>query len=342
MTNNNANTKQPKAAVAADNSPLSVEDAVDTLLESDAEEQPGEQEEETVEDEQAEDDTSDDEQPDEDSDEQEEDDSEDESEEEETEDDESEDEEAGKKHKLLVDGKEYTVSDTEMKELAQKGMDYTNKTKALAEERKEITQAQSYVGEKIRHYATELKVLEVGLSTPAFTDAQIDEVMKTDVNRATQMKHDNEKRSQALQLVRDKIKEAESEKARIDDVKLMEDKKAGYQHLVQTFPEFAYNATENKPAEAAARLNTYLLGMDLPQETINQVSDGRYLVIAEKARRYDELMKTKKPHPKRPIPKVTKRISKVTKPSQKKEAFKKLERSGSIDDAVEFLHQERK
>lgn len=246
------------------------------------------------------------------------------------------DEDDTKTHSLLVDGQEHKVTSKELKALAQQGMDYTNKTKALAEERKVIQATQSEWKSKGDAVVQEYQVLEVGLMNPKHTQEQIDELMKTNPQAATQLKHEEEKRLQSLKYVRDRISAIKAEQQKVQDAQVLEQKKTAYLELVKQFPEFAFNATDKKPSEAASRLNSYLVGQDFSQEDIDAVADHRHFIIAEKARRYDELMKAKKPAPKKPLPKVTKKTA-VKAPPPKKSAMEKLGRTGSIDDGVDVL-----
>lgn len=258
-----------------------------------------------------------------------------------TDDEQSDEDSEEKVHSLLVDGQEHKVTAKELKALAQQGMDYTNKTKALAEERKVIHATQSEWKSKADAVVQEYQVLEVGLMHPRATQEQIDELMKTNPAQATQLKHEEEKRLASLKYVRDRITSVKAEQAKVQEAQVLEQKKTAYQELVRQFPEFAFNATEKKPSEAATRLNSYLTSQDFSQEDIDAVADHRHFVIAEKARRYDELMKTKKPAPKKPLPKVTKKTN-VKAPPPKRSPMEKLGKTGSIDDAVDLLLNDMK
>lgn len=336
--NMKATNTNPAAGVAdADKSELSVDQGVDKLLaarvapadeEADEETQPEESNEGDAPEEEEQGDEGEEGNDEEEQDSDEDSDSADE--------DDEEQEDDKKTHSIMVDGQEHKVTSKELKEYAQKGLDYTNKTKALGEERKQIQTVQSEWKQKTESVISELQLLEVGLTAPRYKQEEIDALMATDPAKATQLKHEEDKRLQSLKYVKDRIATVKHEQAEAEKAQLLERKKENYQRLVEVMPEMAFNATDKKPSEAATRLNTYLLGSDFTQEDIDSVVDHRYFVMAEKARKYDELTKGKKPQQKKPVPKVTKKTV-VKKPLPKRTAMDKLSKSGSIEDALDVL-----
>ena len=111
--------------------------------------------------------------------------------------------------------------------------------------------------------------------------------------------------------------------------------------LFEKLPEFG-NETTRKDAQA--KLRTYLNESGFSDDEIAQAADHRLIVMADKARKFDELQK-KKPE----VEKKVKRVPKVTKPGvkktktdmktvQRKKAKANLKKKGgSLDAVAEYL-----
>jgi hypothetical protein len=116
--------------------------------------------------------------------------------------------------------------------------------------------------------------------------------------------------------------------------------------LEQVFAREKAKLEEAMPGLNPKALRTYLEGVGFTDTDIAQAADHRLVVLAEKARRYDELMAGKGKTMKT-IPTRKRKVQTSNTPMRKgeptvKELHAKLRRTGRIDDALALLTASRR
>lgn len=242
-------------------------------------------------------------------------------------------------------GEEKTLSKEQVIELTQKGYDYDVKTAKLAEQRRELeTQAQrtneayESIEAQRKKYVEELQVVEAFNSQPLYTPEQLQKLLTEQGAEAYLLaKEKDDQRQRVVEAVRAKIKEQEDVVNQSRQKELEELKAREAERLKAAMPELLTQ-------EGAARLVSYLTKTyKFTPEQINGEMEHRLFMMAEKARRFDEIeAKSKERKPVAPIPKVTK----PTKGRQDashvnqvkyRESFDRLKKTGKPQDAAEAI-----
>ena len=247
------------------------------------------------------------------------------------------------KYTIKVDGEELEVGIDELKNGYQRQADYTRKSQALAEQRKETEGIQSErqrLEQERQMYANGLQMLQeqqsAKLSEFDNTDwtALKDEdpyqyMLKKDEYRDAQEKAQNVIQQQ--QLVQQEQAE-QANKARAHFVQ------QEYSKLVNALPEW-----NDAKSTVKKDVQEYASSVGFRQEEINQLADHRSVLIIKKAMEYDKL--TTKVSPKKKAVKKVPKVQKsgrgnsnedaATEAMNKKRA--RLRKSGKQDDAASLF-----
>lgn len=221
--------------------------------------------------------------------------------------DEETEESDGKLHTVIVGGKEYEVPYEELIAGYQRNADYTQKSQALAKERKELEAVKESVKDlPIQHkamkeaadrFAKNAVLTMTALETRFMPQEPAPELAKTDPAAYFAQK---EKRAEAIQLqnaLRHELHLAETQGKAMHARAVAESRK----ELYKMMPEL-------QEAPARQKLRSYANSLGFSDEAIAQEANATLFVCVEKARRYDELMARKAElKPKAPLPKATKR-----------------------------------
>lgn len=114
--------------------------------------------------------------------------------------------------------------------------------------------------------------------------------------------------------------------------------------LLNKLPEWKDEKTLSTEREGVTK---YLLGQDFTQEELNQAYDHRFIVMARKAMKYDELQAKTEPAKKKvaKVPKVLKpgapKPPEIVNRERRDKAIQRLRKTGSIEDAFEALKLSR-
>ena len=242
--------------------------------------------------------------------------------------------EEGQLYTVKVDGKEEKVPLKDLLEGYSRTSDYTRKTSALAEERKSFAIEQEAVKAERQQYAALIPVLKQKLeeALPRPPDAQL---RATDpVDYLLQMDRYNEQMAliQAAEAERHRLEETQ----RTEQTKrFQEAAKEGAKKLPELVPEWKDPKVFERDRAA---LRTYLKTTGFSDDEIGSVYDPRTIALANKARKFDELMARTPP---RPDTTLERRVRPTAPPPpapgrerQFREASKRLAQTGSIDDAA--------
>ena len=227
---------------------------------------------------------------------------------------------------LVVNGEQVKKTKSEVSELAQKGLDYTQKTQQLAEQRR---QAQAEINAKAEEFKMREAVIE-HLAEAKSLETQLKQYQGVDWNALV-----DSDPIQAMKLDRQyrELQSAYSQK--VNDIQAAQQNiSAQQQHftqellqrekqsMIEAIPDWK-DAEKSKTERAEIKASLQKAGFT-PEE-IENLSDHRSVVIARKAMLYDQMMSKK--------PEVQKRVSEAPKPvkpgttqqrNQKGDAYNKI------------------
>ncbi len=274
------------------------------------------------------------------------------SEEEATEEVEEEEEESGEEEEevadpvytIKVDGEEYDVNLEELKAGYQRQSDYTRKSQALAEGRKENEAIQSErikLEQERQMYANGLQMLKEQQSAKLQEFNNVDwenlkeedpyaYMLKKDEYRDAQDKARNAVQQQRIVQQQQQQQEAQSRATFVQDQ---------YSQLVSALPEW-----DNKESTVKEDIRKFAISAGYAPEEVDQLADHRSVLILKKAMEFDKL--TKKVAPKKKAIKKVPKVQKSGRGKVKSEAaddkIKKkrarLRKSGHQDDAASVFY----
>ena len=248
------------------------------------------------------------------------------------------------KYTIKVDGEELEVGIEELKNGYQRQADYTRKSQALAEQRKETEAIQSErqrLEQERQMYANGLQMLQEQQSsklqefesidwTALKADDPYQYMLKKDEYRDAQEKVQNVQQQQML-IQQEQAEEAQKARAHFVQQE--------YARLVEALPEWNdQESTIKKDVQEYARSVGFL-----PEE-INQLADHRSVLVIKKAMEYDKLTTKVAPKKKavKKVPKVQKSGRGNSKEDTAAEAVKqkraRLRKSGKQDDAASIFY----
>ena len=248
------------------------------------------------------------------------------------------------KYTFKVDGEELEVGIEELKNGYQRQADYTRKSQALAEQRKETEQIQSErqrLEQERQMYANGLQMLQEQQSSKLQEFDSVDwetlkaedpyqYMIKKDEYRDAQEKVNNVAQQQAL-IQQERNEEMQRAKAQFVQQE--------YNKLVDALPEW-----KDKDSTIKKDIQEYAKSVGFLPEEISQLSDHRSVLVIKKAMEYDKL--TKKVAPKKKAVKKVPKVQKSGRGNSKEEAavdaIKKkrarLQKSGKQDDAASVFY----
>lgn len=259
---------------------------------------------------------------------------EEESESDETEESEEQEEQPTVYH-VKVDGEEIEVTLDELQKGYSRTQDYTRKTQALAEQRKEAEAELSQVRQERAYYAQMLGALEQQLAQ-ADQAPDWDRLYQENPNewvRQRELWRDKQDKLNAIKAEQERLgvtAKQEAEKVRQEQLQLEAQK------LVEAIPEWK---DSKKAATERAKLMDAAKAVGYADSELEQIMDHRAVVLLRKAALYDELMGKKSTI--KPVPSKGPKTSKPgsaggqpTKQSEAKQAQSRLAKTGSMKDAA--------
>jgi len=242
---------------------------------------------------------------------------------------------------VRVDGTEQKVTLDELLNGYQRTADYTRKTQAIAEQRKQAEAELAAARVERQRYAETLRQLEAQMNqaqpepdwNKLYAEDPLEYVRQKDAWR------DRRERAQALQ----------GEQARLAQLQQVEQRALLEQHLaverqrlVEAIPEWRDDQRAAKEREAIV---TWAKRAGFSDQEISQSYDHRAVNVLRKAMLYDELMgrnladkQTPRAVPAMARPGVPPSKNE-TSSKARREALSRLSKSGRIEDAVDFLMQ---
>jgi len=257
---------------------------------------------------------------------------------------EAEEETEDPSYTIKVDGEEYEVNLEELKAGYQRQSDYTRKSQALAEGRKENEAIQS---ERIRleqerqMYANGLQMLKEQQSAKLqeFKDVDWENLkeedpyaymLKKDEYRDAQDKARNAAQQQQIVQQQQQQQEAQSRATFVQDQ---------YSQLVNALPEW-----DNKESTVKEDIRKFAISSGYAPEEVDQLADHRSVLILKKAMEFDKLTKKVAPKKKaiKKVPKVQKsgrgKVKSEAADDKTKKKRARLRKSGHQDDAASVFY----
>ncbi len=248
------------------------------------------------------------------------------------------------KYTIKVDGEEIEVGIDELKNGYQRQADYTRKSQALAEQRKETEQIQSErqrLEQERQMYANGLQMLQEQQSsklqefenvdwTALKTEDPYQYMLKKDEYRDAQEKVQNVAQQQAI------IQQEQAEEANKARAHFVQQE---YNRLVEALPEW-----NDQESTIKKDVQEYAKSVGFLPEEINQLADHRSVLVIKKAMEYDKLTTKVAPKKKavKKVPKVQKSGRGNSKEDTAAEAVKekraRLRKSGKQDDAASIFY----
>ncbi len=207
---------------------------------------------------------------------------------------------------VKIHGKEEQVTLEELQRGYMMEKDYRLKTDEVSQQRKTLEEEKQRVADlhqKREEAVKELEILHELNSKPLYTPEQLDAILTEKGSEAyLKAKAQEERRQANLNQIRQRytqVKGELTEAQKADNEKMVARERDA---LSRVMPELFDESNQKN-------MTSYLTDMGFTAEQIEQTADHRYFVMAEKARRYDE-MTAKAPKPKsKKIPKVSKKKS---------------------------------
>jgi len=240
-------------------------------------------------------------------------------------------------YRVVVDGEEKYVTQDELTKNYQLEQTARKRLSDAAEMRKVTEAEKTALTQQREQYAHALQALEgnlqqIGNAAQPNWDALYEEDPLEYV-RQKEVYRENQERLQQVQ----------TENARVANEQLQH-------HLVQESAKLAERIPEWKDTDLAAKEKSavikYAQRVGFSEEEINTTYDSRAVTTLRKAMLYDQLMDTKPDVKKKTqaAPKLTRSSTpkegrKNSQQKQTQKAFDRLNKSGSMDDAVDYLLQ---
>lgn len=238
---------------------------------------------------------------------------------------------------IKIDGKEVEVTLDELKNGYQRQSDYTRKTMEAAEQRKAADAELNAAIQERRTYADNLQRMQIQLESALQEQNTIDWQRLIDTDPQEYLKQQHLYQQRQAQLQRNAIEQQQvSAKIQAEEqTRYQAHLQAQQEELLAKLPEWKND--EKSKAEKVA-LREYLLEQGFDQKSVDNVSDAKAVIMARKAMLYDKMMSKAQAVAK----KVSNLPQKVEKPGvaetrnldKRSNAFQRLSKSGSIDDAA--------
>ena len=248
------------------------------------------------------------------------------------------------KYTIKVDGEEFEVGIDELKSGYQRQADYTRKSQALAEQRKETENIQSErqrLEQERQMYANGLQMLQEQQTAKLQDFDKVDwETMKEEDPYQYMLKKDEYRDAQERvnnaaqqQVLIQQEQQAAVQQARGEFIQ------QEYARLVAALPEW-----NDKDSTIKKDIQEYATSVGFKPEEISQLADHRSVLVIKKAMEFDKLTKKVAPKKKavKKVPKVQKAGRGTSKEETAAEALKtkraRLRKSGKQDDAASLFY----
>jgi len=243
---------------------------------------------------------------------------------------------------ITIDGKDHQVTQDELIKGYHRQNDYTKKTQAVSEQRKEYETELTAIRSERHRYAENLQQMDKNADVELKKFEQIDwaELKEEDIEEYREKKDDYRDYKEAKKLIQEE-KDALMVKHRNDQIaQIKEIAKNETGKLLGKIPAWK---DKEKFKIGMTRLIKYGKVLGYEENEMNNILDHRHLVAIEKARKFDAFEKADPSRRKvKGKPKFTKPGGQGTKKksstnTRSKEKMDRLEKSGSVRDAADLI-----
>lgn len=238
---------------------------------------------------------------------------------------------------IKIDGKDVEVKLSELKNGYQRQADYTRKTMEVSEQRKAAEAEYQKAHQERQAYAQNLQRMQAQIEGALQEQSQIDwqQLLESDPVEYLKQQHLAQQRQAALQdnyrqqQALSQLQQAEAQKAYQSNLMRQQEE------LLAKLPDWK---DESKAKAEKAALRSYLIEQGFDEQSVNQVSDAKAVVMARKAMLYDQMVSKAQAAAK----KVATLPTKVERPGvgtsqnldKRSSAFQRLSKSGRVEDAA--------
>ena len=243
-----------------------------------------------------------------------------------------------KTYRVKAGGEEKDVTLEELVTGYQKGDDYTKKSQVLAEQRKAVEAEAHAVNEAMQlrqEYAQRLGQVQQLLSQNR-DDVDLEDLRENDpIQYAIKVaeKTENNKKLQLLQQEQNNLANAQRQQVSQHQAKLVAHEA---QMLTEKVKEFS---DPKKSEQLKGEIRNFGKSIGFTDAELSQVYDHRHVMVMHKAAQWDKLQKANPSVNKKlaKAPKMSKKGNKVANSSLITKQKKRLQSSGSIEDATELF-----
>lgn len=249
---------------------------------------------------------------------------------------------------VKIDGEDYEVSADELRSGYQRQKDYTKKTQQLAEQRKEYDAKVAELTGQFEQIMQNASLANDVLNRDMKKFEQVDwEALKVKdpVGYVQKQIELQDIRNQQAQL-RQQAQSAFEANQKVQQENLQKALESERKRALEAFPEWK---NPDKAAVHQSKIADYARSIGYTDDELRFVQKAKDLLVLDKARKYDELQKTKKGITTKAKPTVRKLVkSKGTPPkgAAKRKAVAesrgRLQQSGSLKDAAALMYEMRR
>lgn len=259
--------------------------------------------------------------------------------------DEDEDRPSPKLHKLKANGKEEEVTYEELVRRAAAGTDYTRKTQEISTRAKELDTEKGQIAAEREKYVAGIKRVEEVLKA-ANPEPNWDKLRAEDPDEFAKQWAFYEQHKDAMDRLRGEREKEEAKSREAAEMKHQAFLKEQHAKLLEAFPDLK----DKKKGQALVdSIQEYLMSptFGLSQEELSGFEDHRFWVMADKARKFDELMDKGqkkigdklKAAPKVVTPGSSTRGQPTRKAGDRSRMMDRLRKSGKEKDALPLIEQ---
>ena len=244
-----------------------------------------------------------------------------------------------KTFRVKANGEEKDVTLNELVEGYQKGSDYTKKSQALADDRKKVEAEAHAVSEAMQmreQYAQRLGQVQQLLEQDANDGVNLEELKENDpIQYAIKVaeKTENNKKIQLINQEQGRLAQAQTAQVAPHQAKMVA-------HESNMLTEKVKEFSDPKKAEQIKNdIRSFGKSVGFSDDELAQVYDHRHVIVMQKAMAYDKLQKANPGVAKKltKAPKMSRKGNKIAKTDVYQKQKKRLQASGSIDDATELF-----
>ncbi len=241
---------------------------------------------------------------------------------------------------IVHNGEEKKLTKDELKELAQQGFDYTQKTQQIAEQRRYLEQQEAAIQQRAQFAAqftdqlAQAKALQGQLEQ--WQKVNWIELAQTDPMQYLSLHHQYNDAKEAYQAQVQSLTQAQQNAQQAEQQQRAERLAREAQAMTQAIPEWKDTARAN--AEMG-ELRSWLAKTGVSEQEIESISDHRHVAIARKAMLYDKLVAQGKQKVSTAPPPTAKPGSTAKPNTDGNKMRDALKRTGKGDFAAKLIEQ---